>query len=127
MSSSVLKPLAAFDIDGGVPIAVNDPWPALEPSVGYRWLHLDLTDPNTTEWAKAHLPEIAASAICQSETRPRCEQLDDGLILNLRGVNLNPEAVPEDMVSLRMWVTDRTIVSARMRKIWAVDEIRKAA
>lgn len=127
MSHTVLSPLAAFDVEAGIPKEIKDPWPALETASGYRWLHLDLTDEATTFWAKSHLPEIAAMALCQSETRPRCERLAEGLILNLRGVNLNPQAAPEDMVSLRMWIADRTIVSARVRKVWAADAMREAA
>ena len=89
-------------------------------------MHLDLKD-NLENWANARLPAIAARALLQSETRPRCERLGDGLILNLRGVNLNPESDPEDMVSLRMWITKDAVVSARMRKVWAVDAMREAA
>lgn len=86
-----------------------------------------LDDPALPVWATNHLPPIAAQALRQSETRPRCERLQDGLILNLRGVNLNPESDPEDMVSLRMWITRDSIVSARIRKVWAVDAIRQTA
>ena len=98
------------------------PWP-----LSYRWIHLDLADPEIERWASEQLPPIAARALLQSETRPRCDALDDGMILNLRGVNLNPDANPEDMVSLRMWVTQKCIVSAHAPKVWAVDTIREAA
>lgn len=124
MSHQVLNPIAAFDVENGVPKEITEPWPAAHTLSGYRWLHLDLSDDTTTLWVKAHLPEIAAAALCQSETRPRCERLEDGLILNLRGINLNPEAAPEDMVSLRMWIEGRTIVTARLRKVWAVEALR---
>ncbi|WP_366942862.1 zinc transporter ZntB [uncultured Roseobacter sp.] len=90
-------------------------------------MHLDLQDEAVRSWTKNHLPDIAARALWQSETRPRCERLENGLILNLRGVNLNPESDPEDMVSLRMWVTESAIVSARIRKVWAIDAIRQSA
>ncbi|MFV2051333.1 zinc transporter ZntB [Aliiroseovarius sp. YM-037] len=99
----------------------------MEPAAGFRWLHLDLRDQGLPPWIREHLPDIAGRALLQSETRPRCERFEDGLILNLRGVNLNPESDPEDMVSLRLWVTGNAIVSARMRKVWAVDAIREAA
>ena len=70
------------------------------------------------------LPEIAAAAMLQPETRPRAEPHDDGLILNLRGVNLNPGQASDDMVSLRLWITARTVISARMRRIFAIDDLR---
>lgn len=127
MENSTIKPLAAFDIKDGQATPLMDGWPNLEISDGYRWLHLDLSDPELKPWTSAHLPEIAAHSLWQSETRPRCERLVDGIILNLRGVNLNPESNPEDMVSLRMWVSRQAIVSARMRKVWAVDAMRESA
>ncbi len=127
MTSSKITPIAAFDIEGGKPTPLEATWPDLTAAGDYRWLHLDLADPATKSWSRAHLPDIAARALVQSETRPRCERFGDGLILNLRGVNLNPESDPEDMVSLRMWVTKDAIVSARARKVWALDAIRKSA
>ena len=127
METKVLKPVAAFDIISGNATAMQSDWPELEMASGYRWIHLDLAEPETRTWANERLPAIAARALCQSETRPRCERLEDGLILNLRAVNLNPESNPEDMVSLRMWVTKDAIVTARMRKVWALDAIRKDA
>lgn len=124
MTQNLLKPIAAFDVKDGASSIFEAHWPDLETTADYRWLHLDLNDPSIKEWAYANLPDIAASALLQNETRPRCERLHDGLILNLRGVNLNPESDPEDMVSLRLWVTANSVVSARMRKVWAVDNMR---
>jgi zinc transporter len=127
METRIIKPIAAFDNRDGQATAVFDGWPDLNVSEGYRWLHLDLNDAGVKAWAMEHLPDIGARALSQSETRPRCERLGDGLVLNLRGVNLNPESDPEDMVSLRMWVTKNAVVSARLRKVWAVDAMRDAA
>lgn len=95
------------------------------PKDGYRWLHFDLNDPKFSRWALQALPQTAAMALTQSETRPRCDLLDGGLITNLRGINLNPGANPDDMVSLRLWVADGLIVSVRARRVWVVDDIRQ--
>jgi len=97
------------------------------PQGDYLWLHFDLNDANFGPWVLATLPQTAAMALTQSETRPRCDSLDGGLIMNLRCVNLNPSADPDDMVSLRLWTSDGLIISARHRKIWAVDAIRQRA
>ncbi len=51
--------------------------------------------------------------------------MEEGIILNLRGVNLNPGASPEDMVSLRLWITPQLIVSTRARQIFAVEAMRQ--
>jgi zinc transporter len=130
MSLTSIQPICAFDIncDGlAAPAADKQCWPAAGDQISYRWIHLDLADPAVNDWVRHQLPDIAASALLQSETRPRCDALGDGMILNLRGVNLNPKASPEDMVSLRLWVTRSCIISARIRKVWAIDTIREGA
>ncbi|SHF46959.1 zinc transporter [Litoreibacter ascidiaceicola] len=91
----------------------------------FQWHHFELGDPKLPDWLSANVPDIAASALTQSETRPRCDRLGDGVILNLRGVNLNEGQDVEDMVSLRLWVTSDMIVTVRMRRIFALEDIRK--
>lgn len=129
MTTRTVTPICAFDIANGraTPVTSSWPEPVPEDQNAYRWLHFDLTDQGLEQWASQHLPEIAARALLQSETRPRCDPYEDGLILNLRGVNLNPNASPEDMVSLRLWATENTVISARVRRVWAADAIRVTA
>lgn len=120
-----ISPVCAYDIgDDGAVRPVTSSWPSADTTDSYRWLHFDLNDPNFPEWAEAHLPHLAAKALLQSETRPRCEATTEGVILNLRGVNLNIGADAEDMVSIRLWVADGLIVSARRYKIFAIDAVR---
>lgn len=122
-----LSPLCAFDVGPDGRAAPIDPTVEALPelSQGYRWLHFDLKHTETEGWLRAHLPTLVVEALTQAETRPRCTQMEDGLFLNLRGVNLNPGANSDDMVSVRLWATEALIISARVRKIWAVDAIRQ--
>ncbi|MEY8098086.1 zinc transporter ZntB [Falsihalocynthiibacter sp. S25ZX9] len=122
------KPICAFNVssEGGCERIVAPLGPKIElPATGYLWLHFDLNDANLEAWIEQVLPRTAARALLQPETRPRCDRLEDGMILTLRGVNLNPGADPNDMVSVRLWIQEGLIVSARARKIWAVDAIRQ--
>ncbi|QBF33129.1 zinc transporter ZntB [Thalassococcus sp. S3] len=116
--------LFAFDIwpDGRAEPARDT---ALDGPGALRWRHFELNDPALRDWAAAHLPAIPADALVQPETRPRCDIYDDGLILNLRGVNLNPGADVDEMVSLRLWVTAHAIVSVRVRRVFALDDVRE--
>ncbi len=128
MPDHAIHPICAFDIGkDGTATPLNASWPTVtvDDATAYRWLHFDLVDPALEQWTRAFLPAAASSALRQSETRPRCDLHAGGLIVNLRGVNLNPGADPDDMVSLRLWVTDRLIVSARVRKVWAADALRQ--
>jgi len=59
------------------------------------------------------------------ETRPRCVATDDGLLIFLRGVNLNPGADPEDMVSLRIWIDDQKIYTLGLRRLLSLDDLRE--
>jgi len=91
---------------------------------GYHWAHFDAADPDLPAWLEDKVPALPKATLLQSETRPRCDTYADGLILNLRGVNMNEGEDAFDMVSLRMWVTDGLIVTVRYRKIFAVDDLR---
>ena len=51
--------------------------------------------------------------------------MGDGLLLTLRGVNLNPGADPEDMVALRLWVEPDRVISIRHRPVMAVNDLRE--
>ena len=120
--------LCAFDVDSaGRAVPVTGPLAAAAPEGCYRWLHFDVGAAGLEPWLRAHLPEAAVDALLQAETRPRCDAHGAGAIINLRGVNLNPGASPEDMVSLRIWMAERLVVTARLRKIWALDAIRAQA
>ena len=91
----------------------------------YRWWHFDLSDPDLEGWAHANLPAIPAEALLQSETRPRCDRYENGLILNLRGINMNAGQPVDQMVSIRMWATQNVIITVRLRRVFAIDDIRQ--
>jgi zinc transporter len=98
------------------------------PEDGLLWVHLDFTVPQGRDWLlkDAGLDPLVAEALVQDETRPRTVAGPDGLLVVLRGVNLNPGADPEDMVSIRIWITRERIVSTRRRHLISVDDLREA-
>ena len=128
MSEKIVNPLFGLDIEAVAVTAFSEDWPdPRRGGEGFRWLHFDLSDPTIAAWAEEKLPEVAVRALLQSETRPLCEKIDGGLVVNMRGVNLNPDSSPDDMVSLRMWLAPGTLVSGRMRNVFAVEAVRRAA
>ena len=48
-----------------------------------------------------------------------------GALLILRGVNKEPGADPEDMVSLRLWIDSAKIVTFQLRHLDAVDQMER--
>ncbi|MDD2867956.1 CorA family divalent cation transporter [Neomegalonema sp.] len=93
------------------------------PGDGWVWVHLRLQSPRARDWlteAAAEMPESAMWALLEEDVAPRVSRFDDGVLIVLRAVNLNPGAEPEDMVSIRLFVTPTRVVSVAARRIWAV-------
>ncbi|MDZ7751264.1 MAG: zinc transporter ZntB [Gammaproteobacteria bacterium] len=98
------------------------------PDEGPLWVHLDYTDPAAARWLweDSGLDEVAVEALLAEETRPRAVNHGAGLLVTLRGVNLNPGADPEDMVSIRLYVDEHRVISTRKRRLLSVEDMRGA-
>ncbi len=120
----------AFALDGnggGKPLD----WDSIkgwQPDQGTLWLHLDYTGADTQSWLydESGIDPIILDALTAGETRPRSLVHKDGMLIILRGVNLNPNTDPEDMVSIRFWIDAKRIITLRHRRIMAVDDLRQA-
>ena len=105
-------------------------WPTLEQGVAADdrlWVHLDRNGEKSEDWLRTRsgLGQLQADALLADETRPRVAFMHDGILMTLRGVNLNPGADPEDMVSLRIWVDEKQIITVRLRKLMVVNDVRE--
>ncbi|MBU2882452.1 zinc transporter ZntB [Psychrosphaera sp. B3R10] len=104
-----------------------DPIPSLNELDNNRpsWLHFDYTEETTQTYLRevSGLNPVVADALLCDETRPRATTLDDGLLISLRGVNLAPNSDPEDMVSIRLWVTKNRVISTRRRRLLSANDI----
>lgn len=89
------------------------------------WLHFNYTKNEAKEWisTKNGIDEIAVDALLADETRPRTIVLKDNLLLALRGVNLDPNSKPEDMKSIRLFISQNLIISTSRRTILSVTEM----
>ncbi|MCU9848644.1 zinc transporter ZntB [Defluviimonas sp. WL0024] len=126
--TQTLAPIAAYDIlPDGTARALSDPWPDAEPAPDaiWRWMHFERTDPGFVAWSAEHLPAPVRAALLQAETRPHCDAIGDGLLVTLRGMNLNPGQAEEDMVSLRLWIRANLVVTARLRRVFPMDDLRR--
>jgi zinc transporter len=93
---------------------------------GILWAHLDVTDGAAREWLDANfgLDSHVVDALTVGETRPRMLSFADGLLLVLRGVNTNPGADPEDMVSIRVWIEKDRVISTRRRRLLSAQDLK---
>ena len=100
---------------------------ARAPEFDFVWLHLNMNSEETRSWVSSQrdIPYAAQNALLAGETRPRVTTFGEGAVINLRGVNLNEGAEPEDMVSMRFWVEARRVITTRRRRLKATQDIRQ--
>ena len=91
------------------------------------WLHLDFTDAHVRDWLlrKSGLDHAIVDAMLDDESRPRVVEHDHGLLVILRGVNMNPGSHPEDMVSIRVWIEQQRVITTRRRKLLSIKGMRE--
>src|SRR6476469_8766029 len=79
------------------------------------WLHLDRTQPGVAEWLQSELciPEPIAELLTSEWSRPRALRERETLVATLRGINFNPGADPEDMVSMQLCSDGKRVVTLR--------------
>lgn len=122
MSALYEAEIAVFDFDGKGGAVERAGLEGKAPKGGFRWVHVKV-DAAEAVLETLSAPPAAHHALLAKETRPRCTVLPEGVLLNLRGVNLNPEQEPEDMVSLRLWLTRDLIVTTWMRPLQGVTDV----
>ncbi|PZP55237.1 MAG: zinc transporter ZntB [Micavibrio aeruginosavorus] len=95
-------------------------------NVGLAWVHINDSDFEARAWIEKeiyYLDRIILDALLAEETHPRYIDYQDGMLLILRGVNLNPDQEPEDMVSLRIWIDSHRIITVERRKVQTIRDI----
>lgn len=123
----IKKPVIAFLLDkkGGAIELSYDELNNVDKNGKILWVHFDYSSPEAVNWItnKSEIDSIAIDALLTEETRPRTTILNDSILIALRGVNLNPNSKPEDMVSIRLYISTHLIISTRKRDILSVAEI----
>ncbi|MDA1195601.1 MAG: hypothetical protein O2894_10510 [Planctomycetota bacterium] len=117
-----------LDGEGGARFGTWDLVHAWSSAAGVLWVHLDLRGEATVRWIREQsgLDEITQAALLAIETRPRATVRGNGLLVNLRGVNSNPGAEPDDMVSVRVWLEESRIITVRRRRLGSAQDVKQA-
>lgn len=122
--SELPTPLFGFDIQGEGEWAEADA--AVENTAdNHSWLHFDLATPELRGWCRKRMPVSATRNLLAPRTRPRVDQIEDGIFLTMRGINLNEGDDRADMVSLRLWVTADQVISVRRQSVFTAKAIRE--
>jgi len=96
-----------------------------QPGEGLLWMHVEYGQADTRDFLlERGLDEEIVELLIVTETRPRSLLLRGGCYACLRGVNTNPGADPEDMVSIRIWLEPGRIITARQRRLLTTQDMR---
>ena len=78
------------------------------------WVHLNLTDPRAGRWLKKQ-PEVndwvRENLTNPDISEPRMRVKQNRLLLVLRTVNITPKSEPDDLVFLRLFATEKVLIS----------------
>ncbi len=96
---------------------------------GFVWLHSDSATEADLAVLKGDgdIPDVAANALVATETRPRCDRIEDGAIVNLRGLAVEEPSDSDRLVSIRMWVRKGKVNSVTRRPLAATAIVRAQA
>jgi len=85
---------------------------------GFIWTHIEGGDQSDLALLR-HLPEVAANALVATETRPRCDRIEDGALINLRGPATIETNDSDRLVSVRLWARNGRVNSVTRRPLAA--------
>ncbi|KFK52457.1 magnesium transporter [Vibrio vulnificus] len=106
--------------------------PASQPDNNFQtinanhWYHCERHHPDIRAWLlENQVPLSTVNHLLADETRPSFHHYDDdSFMLILRGINMNDNAIPEDMLSIRILYYKGALISTRKTSSKAISEIR---
>jgi zinc transporter len=94
---------------------------------GFVWLHAEGVGHGEAINLPAYVPPLAANALVASETRPRCDEVDDAALINLRGTAADAAEVSaqtsDGLVSIRVWVEGARVTSVSRHRLAALAKV----
>jgi zinc transporter len=93
---------------------------------GLSWVHLDANSESTKKWLLQkvnYIDHLIIEALIAEETRPRVTEFNNGLLVIIRSVGVNP-IDPEEMVSLRMWIDKDRIITLQRQNMRSIYELK---
>lgn len=101
---------------------------AWTPEQGFLWVHLERDDPTAQAWLKAEsgIDPLVVLALLAEDTRPRVQDVDDALVVVLRGVNMAEETSDAELVPIQIWMESTRCISLRDKdhQLTALRDIR---
>lgn len=90
----------------------------------YHWVHFKRSASTERQLLEdPDIPEQIAWALLEEDTQPRVLEAEGVVAIILRGINQQAGAEPEDMISFRLAVSGRRIVSVELRRLGVIDRL----
>lgn len=104
--------------------------PPLKQALGLRadlvWIHLTTNDERAKVWldGEAGLSPYVTEALTAAETRPRCDSVGEGAVINLRGLSSEALAASDPLASIRMYALGGCVFSVTRKALNALHPVR---
>jgi len=117
--------LHCYRLDGKGGAVACDLQSALGETETPVWIHLNGRHGDAKKFLRDDigLEPLLVKSMLAEETRPRLEEAEQGTLLILRGINHNPGPEPEDLVSIRLWMSGHRIITISRRKARAISDL----
>ena len=96
---------------------------AMYTGAGFVWLHVEGAVMASLADLPAYVPAMAGHALLASETRPRCDEVDDAALINLRGTAADTMTDSDGLVSIRVWVEGQRVTSVSRHRLAALGKV----
>ena len=95
---------------------------------GILWIDSDQSQKHMRAWLTEHasIEQSMLAILLAGETRPRSVAEAGSLAIIMRGINMNPGAVPDDMVAVRVVLEQNRVFTSHRRKLLSVRDLREA-
>lgn len=94
---------------------------------GGEWLHMCIRHQETSSFLmdEAALDDLIVAALVEEDTRSRLRVRDDGIMVLLKAMRVEDKEMPrpENMVSMRLWLTSKAVISTREADVGPVLEV----
>ncbi len=100
---------------------------ALGRRAGLAWIHLTTNDERAKLWlgGEAGLSPYVIEALTATETRPRCDAVGAGVVINLRGLSSEELATSDLLASIRIYALGGCVFSVTRKALNALHPVRE--
>lgn len=100
---------------------------ALDQPGSLVWIHLTTNDERAQAWlgGEAELSPYVIDALTAAETRPRCDAVGKGAVINLRGLSSEEVSISDQLASIRMYAHSGCVFSVTRKLLNALVPVRE--